>query len=153
MSGLTIGELAQRLQCQPATIRFYEREGLLPAPARSGGNYRLYGSGYQERLSFILRCRSLDMTLDEIRELLRLRDAPAGSCTAVNAALDEHIRHVGDRITQLRALQRQLRQLRNICDDASGGSCGILEELSRGTRRYKGAMPHVPGPHTTRRDR
>ena len=62
MTELTIGALADRMQCQTETIRFYEKEGLLPAPARSGGNYRLYGQQHLERLAFIRRCRSLAMT-------------------------------------------------------------------------------------------
>ena len=71
------------MQCQTETIRFYEREGLLPPPARSGGNYRLYGKPHRwNAWRFIpRRCRSLDMTLDEIRVLLQLRDErPADNC-------------------------------------------------------------------------
>jgi Cd(II)/Pb(II)-responsive transcriptional regulator len=104
MTQLTIGALAQRMQCQTETIRFYEREGLLPPPARSGGNYRLYGEPHLERLGFVRRCRSLDMTLDEIRLLLQLRDKPAQNCREVNAVLDEHIQHVAARIAQLRRM-------------------------------------------------
>ena len=68
--GINIGALAKRTQCQAETIRYYEREGLLPPPARSQGNYRQYDTTHVERLSFIRHCRSLDMTLDEIRALL-----------------------------------------------------------------------------------
>ena len=93
-AGLKIGELAQRTGTQVETIRYYEREGLLPEPARSEGNYRLYDKAHTERLSFIRHCRSLDMTLDEIRALLKFRDAPNQECGEVNALLDEHIGHV-----------------------------------------------------------
>lgn len=64
---MKIGELAKVTQTQAETIRFYEREGLLTEPPRSNGNYRLYGQEHLERLAFIRHCRSLDMTLDEIR--------------------------------------------------------------------------------------
>lgn len=84
-AGLRIGELAQRTGTQVETIRYYEREGLLPEPARSEGNYRLYDRAHAERLSFIRHCRSLDMTLDEIRVLLQFRDAPEQNCGEVNA--------------------------------------------------------------------
>jgi DNA-binding transcriptional MerR regulator len=57
------------------TIRYYEREGLLREPSRSEGNYRLYTDTHIERLQFIRHCRSLDMTLEEIRNLLRFRDS------------------------------------------------------------------------------
>ena len=66
-----IGELARRTGIQVETIRYYEREGLLPEPARSDGNYRVYGPGHLEQLQFIRHCRSLDMSLDEVRTLLR----------------------------------------------------------------------------------
>jgi Cd(II)/Pb(II)-responsive transcriptional regulator len=151
MTQLTIGALAQRLQCQTETIRFYEREGLLPPPARSGGNYRLYGTPQLERLAFIRRCRSLDMTLDEIRVLLQLRDKPAQNCREVNTVLDEHIQHVTERIAQLRALQRQLRDLQQLCAKEPDG-CGILKELARDTRaaRPPAASRHIRGSHVHR---
>ena len=67
---IKIGELARRTECQVETIRYYEKEGLLPEPTRSRGNYRLYGEAQVERLQFIRHCRSLDMTLGEVRALL-----------------------------------------------------------------------------------
>src|SRR5579863_1572701 len=108
---ITIGELARRTGCQAETIRYYEHEGLLPAPARSQGNYRQYDTTHVERLSFIRHCRSLGITLAEIRALLDFRDAPTRDCAAVSALLDEHVRHVAVRIEELRRLQRQLRRL------------------------------------------
>ena len=64
MNGLKIGELAAACGCGAETVRYYEREGLLSAAARSDGNYRLYGPEQIHRLTFIRHCRSLDMTLD-----------------------------------------------------------------------------------------
>src|ERR1700757_2475850 len=93
-----IGELAKRTGCLVETIRFYEQERLLLAPARSEGNYRLYTNVHVERLQFIRHCRSLDMTLEEIRNLLRFRDAPDENCSEVDTLLEEHIEHVGNRI-------------------------------------------------------
>lgn len=66
---IKIGELAKRTGCEVVTIRYYEKEGLLPEPARSDGNFRLYGAAHVERLRFIRHCRSLDMSLSEIRTL------------------------------------------------------------------------------------
>jgi Cd(II)/Pb(II)-responsive transcriptional regulator len=151
MTQLTIGALAQRMQCQTETIRFYEREGLLPPPARSGGNYRLYGEPHLERLGFIRRCRSLDMTLDEIRVLLQLRDKPTQNCREVNIVLDAHIQHVADRIAELRALQRQLRDLQQLCAQEPDG-CGILKELARDTHatRTPAGSRHIRGSHSHR---
>ena len=130
---LKIGELAKRTGCQVATIRFYGHEGLLPAPARSRGNYRLYSEAHIERLQFIRHCRSLDMTLDEVRSLLRLRDAPEESCRAANALLDERIEQVSLRIAELQGLQLQLKQLRGQCQSGHvAKDCGILQGLTHG---------------------
>ena len=150
---LKIGELATRTDCPVETIRYYEHEGLLPIPVRSNGNYRLYGKPHVERLSFIRHCRSLDMTLDEIRTLLRFRDAPQENCDGANQLLDEHIGHVAARIAELNALARQLKALRRQCSEAKAArDCGILHKLSetktaRATpsRRNGG---HVRGSHS-----
>jgi len=73
---MRIGELAKATDTQVETIRYYEREALLPQPGRTEGNYRVYGPEHVERLSFIRYCRSLDMALDEIRALLLMKDSP-----------------------------------------------------------------------------
>ncbi len=128
---MKIGELAALTNTQVETIRFYEREHLLAEPGRSEGNYRIYGDAHAERLSFIRHCRGLDMTLDEIRVLLRFKDAPTENCLEVNELLDEHIGQVAQRIRELRQLEKQLKSLREAC---LGGQqalhCGILNELT-----------------------
>jgi Cd(II)/Pb(II)-responsive transcriptional regulator len=129
---MKIGELAKRTGCLVETIRYYEKEGLLPEPSRSDGNYRLYGKTHVERLQFIRNCRSLDMSLNEIRRLLKFRDAPEENCCEVNVLLDEHIGHVADRISALKKLQRQLRELRTLCQKTQAAKdCGILQTLSK----------------------
>lgn len=129
---MKIGELAKTTGAQVETIRYYERESLLPETTRTEGNYRIYNEAHAERLSFIRHCRSLDMTLDEIRVLLRFKDAPTDNCGEVNALLDEHIGHVAARIRELRLLERQLKELRELCQEAQEAAhCGILNELAR----------------------
>ena len=108
---MKIGDLSKLTQTQVETIRYYEREGLLPEPDRTEGNYRIYGEAHAERLAFIRHCRSLDMALDEIRQLLRFKDDPASDCGDVNALLDEHIGHVSRRIKELKSLERDARSL------------------------------------------
>jgi Cd(II)/Pb(II)-responsive transcriptional regulator len=126
---MKIGELAKLTDCQVETVRYYEREGLLPPPARSDGNYRVYTQAHVERLTFIRNCRSLDMTLEEIRSLLSLRDSPQDQCENVNALIDEHIQHVNARVASLQALQTQLLELRQRCTDGTLEHCGILQQL------------------------
>ena len=128
---MKIGELAQKAGCQVETVRYYEREGLLPAPARSEGNYRLYGTQHLERLVFIRNCRTLDMTLDEIKRLLALRDLTHASCAGINSLVDEHIEHVEARISSLMALREQLSELRERCHSTQEAEdCGILRQLN-----------------------
>lgn len=151
-SRLKIGELAEKTDCPVQTIRYYEREGLLPEPARTEGNFRLYGDAQLERLSIIRRCRSLDMTLDEIRTLLRFRDAPEENCAGVNTLLDTHIGHVSARIAELKALERELKQLRQTCDPVHASSeCGILNNLAAESatagKPKKANAVHVHGSH------
>lgn len=145
-----IGDLASLLDVPVETIRYYEREGLLPKPARSDGNYRLYAESERTRLEFILHCRALDMSLQEIRTLLRLRDAPEQGCAEVNALLDEHIGHVTERMRALRRLHTELKTLRAHCDAPSASKdCGILHELATApSRRRTGAGAGV---HASRR--
>ncbi|MDB5761008.1 MAG: cadR [Herminiimonas sp.] len=141
---LKIGGLAKRTGSPVETIRYYEREGLLPVSARSEGNYRLYGASHVERLQFIRHCRSLDMTLDEIRSLLSFRDAPEESCSAVNGLLDKHIEHVAERIRELQALQKQLKALRSLCHSTQAAKdCEILQSLASA----KGGTPSKLGTH------
>lgn len=131
---LKIGELATRTDCLVETIRYYEREGLLPEPARTEGNYRLYTDTHVERLQFIRHCRSLDMTLEEIRNLLRFRDRPNENCSEVDTLLDEHIEHVAARIKELKLLQKNLRGLRSLCQQAQATKdCRILQSLGSPT--------------------
>jgi Cd(II)/Pb(II)-responsive transcriptional regulator len=132
---MKIGELAGRSGTQVATIRFYESKGLLHPPARSVGNYRLYTPDHAERLLFIRHCRTLDMSLEEIRSLLHFKDSPTEPCGKVSALLEAHVVHVADRIQELQALQRQLRRLRTRCRSAQDSAhCGILNELSDPTQ-------------------
>lgn len=149
---MKIGELAQSADTQVETIRYYERQGLLPKVERSEGNYRIYDESDAARLLFIRRCRTLDMTLDEIRLLLRFREAPEENCAGVNAVLDEHIGHVASRIRELRQLERQLKALREQCEDVRQTSqCGILNALDEpvSNARHPGfpVHRHVPGAH------
>lgn len=145
---MKIGELARHTGTQVETIRYYEREGLLPETARTDGNYRIYGATHAERLRFIRNCRSLDMTLDEIRLLLCFKDSPAENCGGVNDLLDEHIGHVASRIRELRQLERQLRDLRELCKVArDAGHCGILNELKRSSLHPPDGHDHMRGTH------
>jgi Cd(II)/Pb(II)-responsive transcriptional regulator len=146
---MKIGELATASETAVETIRYYEREGLLPEPARTETNYRIYGAEHLARLRFIRYCRGLDMSLEEIAVLLNFKDAPQADCGNVDAVVDAHIDHVSRRIKELRGLEKELKELRALCREAHvAQECGILEGLTRAsTTPQKPASQHLRGVH------
>ncbi|MGD9729063.1 MAG: Cd(II)/Pb(II)-responsive transcriptional regulator [Nitrospiraceae bacterium] len=133
---MRIGQLAQLTGADIQTIRFYERQGLLPPPNRQTNGYRAYEADHVEKLLFIRRCRSLGMSLEEIAVLQSFQAQPQQPCAAVNALLDSHIAQVKTQIASLQALERQLVMLRSCCDDERQSlDCGILSGLVEGGKR------------------
>ena len=129
---MLIGELAKKTGCEVVTVRYYEKEGLLPKPARSKKNYRIYDAFHIERLRFIRHCRSLDMSLDETRFLLGIRDEPTQDCGKVTALLDAHIMEIETRVQALLELKQHLLDLQNNCSgEESIENCGILRSLQQ----------------------
>mgnify|MGYP001431441333 CR=1 FL=1 len=127
---MRIGQLADATGVDTETIRYYERIGILPPPARSANGYRAYGPAQLERLAFVRHCRSLDMPLEEIRRLLAFVDRPEADPAGIDRLIDEQLERVRMRLASLQALERQLARLRERCaGDHTGGECGILHEL------------------------
>ncbi|MEW6706833.1 MAG: Cd(II)/Pb(II)-responsive transcriptional regulator [Pseudomonadota bacterium] len=144
---MKIGELARAAGLPVETVRFYEKQGLLPAPARQDNNYRRYDARALQRLRFIGNCRALDMSLDEVRTLLDFIDQPRADCSAVDALVDEHLRHVRSRIAELRALEKQLKLLQSACGHQRPHEvCGIVLALSN----EQAASPPRRGVHSSR---
>ncbi|MFK4754770.1 Cd(II)/Pb(II)-responsive transcriptional regulator [Oceanobacter antarcticus] len=128
---MKIGELAKRTDCSVQTIRHYEKEQLIASVERSEGNFRLYDEAAVEQLLFIKHCRSLDLSLPEIRQLLGLSRSPSAQCDDVNRMIDAHIDQVEARIQELTKLNEQLRMLRRSCSNRrTVEQCGILRNLS-----------------------
>lgn len=127
---MRIGELGHATGVDIETIRYYEKAGLLPAPARQANGYRAYGAAHLERLAFIRHCRALDMPLAEVRRLLDFVVHPEAQCGDVDRLIDEQLARVRARLESLRALEKQLTTLRAHCARGStAGECGILQEL------------------------
>lgn len=125
-----IGELAERAGVEIDTIRYYEKAGLLEAPARSANGYRAYAHTHLERLAFVRHCRALDMPLQEIKRLLDFVAHPEADCGDINRLIDEQLLRVRARLQSMRALERQLDALRRQCDaHHPAAECGILHEL------------------------
>jgi Cu(I)-responsive transcriptional regulator len=130
---LTIGDLARATGTKVETIRYYERIGLLPAPARTEtGNYRSYSADQLGRLSFVRRSRDLGFTLDQIRALLDLADQRGRDCSAVDAIARGHLAEVERKIADLTAMRRELSDLIGQCKRGTIADCRIIEALSPG---------------------
>ena len=110
---MRIGTLARRLGTSPESIRFYERHGLVPAPARSENGYREYGQADAARLRLLIGLRSLDLPLDQAATLATL--CAAGECDQVSAELRQLLEakrgEVARRIEELRFLDDRLAHL------------------------------------------
>lgn len=123
-----IGDAARLSGIPAASIRYYEKEGLLPAQSRADNQYRLYNDDEIHRLRFVRLCRAMDMSLDEVRTLLGLDLRSKTDCDAACVALDSHLGHVRERLRELRALEKDLLALRNSCD-GTDAQCHIIETL------------------------
>ncbi len=128
---LAIGALSARTGCKVETIRFYEREGLLPAPARSSGGYRLYSGDHLKRLTFIRRARALGFSIDEVRKLLTLADERRRPCAEVRLVAGTHLQDVRVKIADLRAMERVLRDTVARCAAGRRADCALIEALYR----------------------
>ena len=129
-SALTIGELAKQAAVGQETIRFYEREGLIPDPPRTSSGYRQYPAETAARLRFILRAKDLGFALKEIRELLSLR-LEEHTCRAhVRQQASDKIRDLEGRIRDLQGMRSRLRELERACiDQGTIDECPILKAL------------------------
>jgi DNA-binding transcriptional MerR regulator len=135
---MKIGELASATATKVETVRYYEKIGLLPPPARTSANYRAYGSDHLARLSFIRRARDLGFTLEAVRELLALSDDTGQSCEAVDEIASAHLAEVERKIADLSALRSELTRVLGGCRHGTIADCKIIESLAP-TRQIKGA--------------
>ena len=124
-----IGQLSKRTGCNIETIRFYEREGLLPSPPRTAGGHRLYAKGHLKRLNFVCRGRQLGFTLQEVRELLELVDGGDFTCEEVHGITVAHLQSVQSKIADLRRLERALKKMADECTGETIPECPIVDTL------------------------
>lgn len=145
---MRIGELGRAAGVEVETIRYYEKQGLLPRPARAPNGYRAYGPAQLERLAFIRHCRALDVPLAEIRRLLDFVAHPEADCGDINSLIDEQLSRVRARLKSMRALEKQLAILRSRCDAGHvAAECGILHELVAAAQGEACACHQAHGPN------
>ena len=131
-ASLSIGKVARRAGIGVETIRFYEREGLLAAPARRDSGYRLYTEGVIGRIRFIRRAKELGFSLKEIKELLQLRRNSSSTCEDIREKAEAKITNVETKIAMLKKMKQALTELSAACKGrTSVGECPILEFLDK----------------------
>ena len=132
MPTFTIGELSKETGVHLETIRYYEREGLMPSPPRKSSGHRAYPPNAGRRLRFIKRVQELGFTLSEIRDLLTLRAEPDQECSQICEQAQEKLCEVRVKIRNLQAIEQALQHLTEGCSgDRPISKCGILEALDR----------------------
>lgn len=129
---LAIGKVAERSGCPIDTIRYYEKEELITAPARSSGGHRLYDQSRIDRLSFIRRSRELGFSMDEVRELLAFVDRKGATCEQVRDIADLHLTDIRAKIADLRRMEHTLVELTSLCTGDDLPACPIIEALQQG---------------------
>lgn len=128
-TSFSIGQLASAAQTPPATIRYYEKIGLLSQPLRTDGNYRQYGTEDLNRLAFVRRAREIGFTIDQVRTLLAFSDQRDADCCTVTAMTSEHLRAVEEKIADLLVLKDQLTGLLVSCQGGPVADCRITDAL------------------------
>jgi MerR family mercuric resistance operon transcriptional regulator len=130
MQTFTIGKVARQAGVGIETVRFYEREGLIPEPVRSASGYRQYPAATVARIRFIRRAKALGFSLREVRELLSLRLDPARSSAEAKAHAEAKIADIEQKIQTLRRMKQTLVDLTEACDGCGPVSdCPILDAL------------------------
>lgn len=125
---MKIQELAQKTGVSAKTIRYYEEIGILPAPARAENNYREYGEQDVNRLRLVAGARRLDLSLDDIREIIALRDRREAPCRVLLEHLERKADEIAERIREMKRLESELRSLHDLgltfpTDDVDGKNC------------------------------
>lgn len=128
---MRIGELARATGTKAETIRYYEREGILPAADRTDNNYRDYSADHLAALMFVRRARELGFSMAQVRQLLALSDHDDKPCEDVDRLVDQQLGEVERKIADLSLLRDELKEMGRSCKGERIGECRIVESLGR----------------------
>lgn len=126
---MKINELAKRSGIASKTIRYYEEVGLLPEPVRTANGYRDYGDADVERLTFIRRCRELQIPINELKRLVSVQVDPGASCGEVDQIIKDQLEKVRNMEQELALLEKTLSELALSCQNNQVRDCEILHRL------------------------
>ncbi len=127
---MTVGQLSREVGVNLETVRFYEKEKLLPEPERTAGGHRIYNEEDIERLKFIQRAKWVGFTLREIRKLMRVREAdPAGSCDDAMDLARQKVAEIDRKLSELEKMRDALNEFLDSCPEIDVGHCQVLKGL------------------------
>jgi len=125
---MKIQEFAQRTGLSAKTIRYYESIGILTSPRRAPNGYREYSEKDLARARFVAGTRSLDLSLEEIREILAMQDRREAPCRTLLNLIEQKANQIEERIRLLKQMEVDMRQLHQLgltfpTDDIDGKNC------------------------------
>ncbi|MCA8911408.1 MAG: heavy metal-responsive transcriptional regulator [Planctomycetes bacterium] len=127
---MTVGELSKQAGVNLETVRFYEKQRLLPEPERTPGGHRLYTQDDVDRLSFIQRAKWVGFTLKEIRTLMRVREAdPTESCEDAMELARHKVGEINAKLDELQKMRDALQTFLDTCPDTDAGHCHVIQGL------------------------
>jgi MerR family mercuric resistance operon transcriptional regulator len=124
-----IGGLSRNTGVHIETIRYYEREGILPTPMRSAAGHRIYSDEDVRRLNFIHKCRGLGFSLKEINSLLSLVDSGEFTCKEVHELTIHHAGQITEKIFNLKKMEGVLQEMAAQCNQGNVPKCPIIDSL------------------------
>ncbi|MBI3563011.1 MAG: heavy metal-responsive transcriptional regulator [Gammaproteobacteria bacterium] len=124
----SIGEVARRMELSADTLRYYEKIGLLPKVSRTGAGIRRYDEEDLSRLNFIKRAQRMNFSLQEIKNLLIMRNNPQRAKTGIRKMTAEKLADIDNHLQELGRLRNELQLLLNLCQGSAAG-CPIIETL------------------------
>ena len=127
-----IGEVAKLVGLGSETVRYYEKEGILPKAERASNGYRLYDQAHVKRLRFVKRCRELGFSLEKVRSLLKIADSHNMTCRSVKDVAEGHLAEVRRNIKDLQKMERALSEMVKPCMGDETKDCPILDILFSG---------------------
>ena len=130
VNSITIGHVAKRTGISIEAIRFYERKGLIDAPARTDSGYRQFAEDHIQRLLFIQQAKSLGFSLMEIKELLSIKEDPETGSREVKSLAKTKLQSIEEKIKILQRMKKTLKALVDSCPgEGPKRDCPILEAL------------------------
>ncbi len=133
---MKVGDLAERAGVGVQTLHYYERLGLLPKPDRTAANYRLFPASALRRVQFIKKAQALGFTLEEIKEILGLREQGRAPCRCVADVGKKHLQELDARIAALQEFRRELAAVVPKWEKETSGQrkcagefCDLIERL------------------------